>query len=192
MLDKLLKRLFNNNICIGDYVISELGYRDNEYDEIVSHSSDNGDVMHFYVFFNDQFKSSKNVIWFFNQFNEMFWYAFHSTIAYTNDFYYNASLYINENGTWENSGPINEYGDGFECFMDMDYLVDGQDVFWKFYWILTKFCVNELTFKALDKVCSCSSNIQDMLETTSKQASRPIRGSNVFHKIDEFFDMVKF
>jgi hypothetical protein len=31
-----------------------------------------------------------------------------------------------------------------------------------------------------------------MLETTSKQASRPIRGSNVFHKIEEFFDTVKF
>jgi hypothetical protein len=90
LLDKLLKRLFNNNICIGDYVIGEWGYSDNEYDEIVSHSSDNGDVMHFYVFFNDQFKSSKNVIWFFNRFNEMFWHAFHTTIADTNDFYYNA------------------------------------------------------------------------------------------------------
>ena len=53
LLDKLLKRLFNNNIWIGDYVICEWGYGDNEYDEIVSCSSDNGDIMHFYVFFKD-------------------------------------------------------------------------------------------------------------------------------------------
>jgi hypothetical protein len=190
-LNKKINRLFSTNAAIGDYVLTDWQFGQTEYDNLFEAlDMTNGDALHFYVFFDDDFKTSQNVIWFFNKFNEYFWDTYHKVISDSDDFYYKASLYLNKDNKWED---VTDYELDFEEFMDRDYLSKFETNFWLYYEVLKGFGLHEKSYSTLASICDPGINISEMMVGVSHKVGFSVtRRNDVKVEISDYLKNRKF